>query len=83
MIVISLFHVFIVDFYTYQIYHFSTLVVLLRQKISFPQNEVQGNAFKGHSSTFEGYFVTFVSIRFSYIQVQDTKQNDLKTIVTF
>jgi hypothetical protein len=39
-IVFRLFHVFIVDFYMYQIYHFSTLVVLLRQKISFPQNEV-------------------------------------------
>jgi hypothetical protein len=29
----------LVDFYTYQIYHFSTLVVLLRQKISFPQTK--------------------------------------------
>jgi hypothetical protein len=37
---ISLLHVFIVDLYTYQLYHFSTLVVLLRQKISFTQNEV-------------------------------------------
>jgi hypothetical protein len=35
----------LVYFYTYQIYHFSTLDVLLRQKISFPQNKVQGNCF--------------------------------------
>jgi hypothetical protein len=40
MIVFSLLHVFIVDFYIYKIYHFSTLVVLLIQKISFTQNEV-------------------------------------------